>query len=102
MGSIPTVSTLCDSRPSGRLAHYKIPRYVLCIDEFPMTVTGKVRKAEMRDESIRRLGLAAPTRDRTEAEVGAEPMTRDVKILDREDDVVYAHGHAARRYPKAR
>lgn len=33
---------------TGRLAHYKIPRYVHVVEEFPMTVTGKVRKAEMR------------------------------------------------------
>ena len=32
----------------GRLAHYKIPRYVHLVDGFPMTVTGKVRKVEMR------------------------------------------------------
>ncbi|KAA1380444.1 AMP-binding protein [Aeromicrobium fastidiosum] len=32
----------------GRLAHYKIPRYVHHVDEFPMTITGKVRKVEMR------------------------------------------------------
>jgi fatty-acyl-CoA synthase len=43
---------------TGKLAHYKIPRYVLVVDEFPMTVTGKVRKVEMREESARRLGLA--------------------------------------------
>ncbi|MGO4256708.1 AMP-binding protein [Marmoricola sp. RAF53] len=42
---------------TGRLAHYKIPRYVLVVDEFPMTVTGKVRKVEMRAETARRLGL---------------------------------------------
>jgi fatty-acyl-CoA synthase len=41
----------------GRLAHYKIPRYVIPVEEFPMTVTGKVRKVEMREESARRLGL---------------------------------------------
>ncbi|QNN53783.1 AMP-binding protein [Nocardioides mesophilus] len=40
-----------------KLAHYKIPRYVLVVDEFPMTVTGKIRKVEMREESARRLGL---------------------------------------------
>ncbi|MGH3874834.1 MAG: AMP-binding protein [Pseudonocardiaceae bacterium] len=33
---------------TGKLAHYKIPRYVHVVNEFPMTVTGKVRKAEMR------------------------------------------------------
>jgi fatty-acyl-CoA synthase len=33
---------------SGKLAHYKIPRYVHIVDEFPMTVTGKIRKVEMR------------------------------------------------------
>ncbi|MGA5463335.1 AMP-binding protein [Mycobacterium sp. NPDC050041] len=40
-----------------KLAHYKIPRYVHVVDEFPMTVTGKVRKVEMREESVRVLGL---------------------------------------------
>ncbi len=34
---------------AGRLAHFKVPRYVHCVDEFPMTVTGKVRKVEMRE-----------------------------------------------------
>ena len=33
----------------GRLAHYKMPRYVDIVDDFPMTVTGKVRKVEMRE-----------------------------------------------------
>lgn len=47
---------------SGKLAHYKIPRYVLVVDDFPMTVTGKVRKVEMRAESIKLLGLDAPNR----------------------------------------
>ncbi|MDQ3154195.1 MAG: AMP-binding protein, partial [Actinomycetota bacterium] len=36
---------------TGRLAHYKIPRYVHIVTEFPMTVTGKVRKVEMRKRS---------------------------------------------------
>jgi fatty-acyl-CoA synthase len=40
-----------------KLAHYKIPRYVHVVDEFPMTVTGKVRKVDMRKESVRLLGL---------------------------------------------
>ncbi len=44
---------------SGKLAHYKIPRYVHLVDEFPMTVTGKVRKVQMREESVRLLGLNA-------------------------------------------
>ena len=39
------------------LAHYKSPRYVLIVDAFPLTVTGKVRKNVMREESIQRLGL---------------------------------------------
>ncbi len=43
---------------TGRIAHYKVPRYVKLVDEFPMTVTGKVRKVEMREESIAELGLA--------------------------------------------
>jgi fatty-acyl-CoA synthase len=39
------------------LAHYKIPRYVHVVEEFPMTVTGKVRKMEMRERSVELLGL---------------------------------------------
>jgi fatty-acyl-CoA synthase len=42
---------------AGRLAHYKVPRYVHLTEEFPMTVTGKVRKVEMRERSIGLLGL---------------------------------------------
>lgn len=42
---------------AGRLAHYKVPRYVMVVEEFPMTVTGKVRKVEMREVSTERLGL---------------------------------------------
>jgi fatty-acyl-CoA synthase len=38
---------------AGKLAHYKIPRYLLVVDEFPMTVTGKIRKVEMRERAVR-------------------------------------------------
>jgi fatty-acyl-CoA synthase len=37
---------------SGQIAHFKIPRYLWLVDEFPMTVTGKVRKVEMRQRAI--------------------------------------------------
>ncbi|WP_433606638.1 AMP-binding protein [Prescottella agglutinans] len=37
---------------TGKLAHYKIPRYVHLVDEFPMTVTGKIRKVDMREMSL--------------------------------------------------
>ena len=43
----------------GKIAHYKVPRYVKLVDDFPMTVTGKVRKVEMRESSITELGLTA-------------------------------------------
>ncbi len=42
---------------TGRLSHYKIPRYVMVVDEFPMTVTGKIRKVQMREETAAQLGL---------------------------------------------
>jgi fatty-acyl-CoA synthase len=42
---------------AGKLAHFKIPRYVMVVDDFPMTVTGKVRKVEMREKSVAELGL---------------------------------------------
>ena len=42
----------------GKIAHFKIPRYVACVDEFPMTVTGKVQKFKLRERAIEDLGLA--------------------------------------------
>ncbi|MGH3969175.1 MAG: AMP-binding protein [Mycobacterium sp.] len=42
---------------AGELAHYKIPRYVRVVDGFPMTVTGKIRKVDLRAESIKIFGL---------------------------------------------
>lgn len=45
----------------GQIAHFKIPRYVRFVDSFPMTVTGKVRKVEMRNKSIAELGLDGPS-----------------------------------------
>jgi fatty-acyl-CoA synthase len=49
----------------GRIAHYKIPRYVKLVDGFPMTVTGKVQKFKMRERAIDELGLAAAAGART-------------------------------------
>jgi fatty-acyl-CoA synthase len=46
----------------GKIAHYKIPRYVRFVDEFPMTVTGKVQKFKMREISTAELGLDAAAR----------------------------------------
>jgi len=43
----------------GKIAHFKIPRYVLFVDDFPMSVTGKIQKFAMREESIKKLGLEA-------------------------------------------
>jgi fatty-acyl-CoA synthase len=40
------------------LAHFKVPRYVMFVDEFPMTVTGKVQKFRMREIAVEQLGLA--------------------------------------------
>jgi fatty-acyl-CoA synthase len=52
--TIDAVRAFCE----GKLAHYKVPRYLHLTDEFPMTVTGKVRKIEMRERSVEILGLA--------------------------------------------
>ena len=43
----------------GQIAHNKIPRYVEFVDEFPMTVTGKIQKFVMREAVEQRLGLKA-------------------------------------------
>jgi fatty-acyl-CoA synthase len=41
----------------GRIAHYKVPRYVVFVDEYPTTVTGKVQKFKLRELGIARFGL---------------------------------------------
>jgi len=43
----------------GKIAHHKIPRYVRCVEAFPMTVTGKVQKFRLRELAIAELGLVA-------------------------------------------
>ena len=58
-GAEPLTADAVREFATGKLAHYKIPRYVQIVDEFPMTVTGKVRKVEMREKSVADLGLAA-------------------------------------------
>jgi len=42
----------------GQIAHYKVPRYVVFVDAFPMTITGKIQKFVMREQMIEQLGLA--------------------------------------------
>jgi fatty-acyl-CoA synthase len=41
----------------GQIAHYKVPRYYKFVDDFPMTVTGKIQKFVMREQTIAELGL---------------------------------------------
>ncbi|WET51563.1 AMP-binding protein [Chryseobacterium indologenes] len=43
----------------GRIAHYKVPKYWKFVDEFPMTISGKIRKVEMREISMQELGLGS-------------------------------------------
>ncbi|MCB9749007.1 MAG: AMP-binding protein [Myxococcales bacterium] len=47
----------------GRIAHFKIPRYVATTDAFPLTVTGKIQKYKLREQAIERLGLAGHSRE---------------------------------------
>ena len=56
-GAAPLTAQAVREFCTGKLAHYKIPRYVHLTDEFPMTVTGKVRKVEMREKSVEILSL---------------------------------------------
>ncbi|MEV4598673.1 AMP-binding protein [Amycolatopsis sp. NPDC049253] len=58
-GAQPLTAEAVREFSQGKLAHYKIPRYVHIVDGFPMTVTGKVRKVEMREQSVTLLGLEA-------------------------------------------
>lgn len=55
----PTVEAIHEFA-AGRLARYKIPRYVHLVDEYPLTASGKVRKVEMRQIAIDLLGLHQP------------------------------------------
>jgi len=55
-GAQPLTAQALREYADGRLAHYKIPRYVKVVEEFPMTVTGKVRKVEMREVTVSELG----------------------------------------------
>jgi fatty-acyl-CoA synthase len=41
----------------GRIAHYKIPRYIRFVDQFPTTASGKVQKFRMREAMVQELGL---------------------------------------------
>ncbi len=56
-GSDPVDADAVRAFAAGKLAHYKIPRYVMVVEDFPMTVTGKIRKVEMREKSAAELGL---------------------------------------------
>jgi fatty-acyl-CoA synthase len=49
----------------GKIAHYKIPRYVAVTDGFPMTITGKIQKYKLRDDAVELFGLQAAARIET-------------------------------------
>lgn len=53
--SADDVKTFCD----GQIARFKVPRYIEFVDELPMTVTGKIRKIDIRDAMVKKLGLSA-------------------------------------------
>jgi fatty-acyl-CoA synthase len=56
-GAAPLTAAAIREFCAGKLAHQKIPRYVKIVDNYPMTVTGKIRKVEMREIAIEELGL---------------------------------------------
>jgi fatty-acyl-CoA synthase len=51
--TLEDVQAFCD----GKIARHKVPRYLHVVEEFPMTVTGKVQKFKMREEAVELLGL---------------------------------------------
>jgi fatty-acyl-CoA synthase len=55
-GASPTLDDIKEFC-AGKIAHFKVPRYIQLVDEFPMTVTGKIRKVEMREAAVAALGL---------------------------------------------
>ncbi len=58
--TVEAVRAYCD----GKLARFKIPRYVRVVTEFPMTITGKIRKIDMREQSVQVFGLEAAANTR--------------------------------------
>jgi fatty-acyl-CoA synthase len=56
-GARPITAADVRAYAHGKLAHYKIPRYVRIVENFPMTASGKVRKVDMRKAAIDMLGL---------------------------------------------
>ncbi|MET8151000.1 AMP-binding protein [Actinoplanes sp. NPDC049668] len=56
-GAKPLTAEAVRAFCAGRLSHFKVPRYVHVVEGFPMTVTGKVRKVEMREMAVELLGL---------------------------------------------
>jgi len=59
--SVEELNSYCKNQ----IAHYKIPKYWKFVEGFPMTVTGKIRKVAMREESIAELGLQAAAKIKT-------------------------------------
>ena len=57
-GARPLTAADVRAYAQGQLAHYKVPRYVRIVEDFPMTASGKVRKVDMRKTAIDMLGLA--------------------------------------------
>ena len=56
-GAAPLTAEAVREFCAGKIPHYKVPRYVHVVEEFPMTVTGKIRKVEMRESAVEILGL---------------------------------------------
>jgi fatty-acyl-CoA synthase len=57
-GARPMTAADVRAYADGKLARYKIPRYVQIVEDFPMTASGKVRKVDMRKAAVQTLGLA--------------------------------------------
>ena len=82
----------------GQIAHYKIPRYIEFVDEFPMTVTGKIQKFVMRETMIDKLGLKEIERITTSAgPVPQKPTTADVQREERKSGGRYSGRRRAAR-----
>ena len=48
------IRTFCKNK----ITHFKVPHYIRFVDDYPMTVTGKIMKYKMRDAMVEELGLA--------------------------------------------
>ena len=85
----------------GKIAHYKVPRYVRFVDAFPMTVTGKVQKFVMREESVDAAGPGEGRRHQDGVDGSSVPQPERAHQRQRVRGAHHARTRKRRKAPMA-